>query len=291
MRDSFHAAVKLFFYAFAVMMTMILAHPAYAAISMLCAMIRLSVLKKSVRSCLGVLPLWAIVAAANPLFNQMGDTVLFTAFGRAVTYEALLCGMTGASSFAGTVLWFMCFARELTADQLIPMLAGLTPTFGLLLTMTFRLIPDFFRRAERISGARVCIGRGIDGRASFKNKLEEGLTILSVMTGSTLENAMSEADSLRARGYGCGKRTSFGLQRFRGRDRRALYVLVILAAAALAGALNGAARAEFYPGIHLARPDNAIRLIGMLGYALFLLSPVIMQGMEAIVWNSLKYGR
>ena len=70
---------------------------------------------------------------------------------------------------------------------------------------------------------------------------------LSALTDWALEGSIVTGDSMRARGYGTAKRTSFQIYRMKALDWTLLAVMLTLAGVAAVAAAMGGAAAEFTP--------------------------------------------
>ena len=291
MSDAFsrrHGAVNFIFFALAVVLTVVLLHPVYQAVSLFCAALYYALLRgrKSLRVLLGLLPLWAVLSAVNPLFDTMGQTVLFTYWGRPYTYEALVYGMVLAAMCVAIILWCLCYGIVMTADKFTALFAPLLPSLSLLLVMIFRLIPSYGRKARQIALARRCIGLG--GEDSRRARLKSGMGILSALTTWALEGSIVTADSMRARGYGTAKRTSFQVSRFTPLDGIFLAVFAALSASVIFAAAKGCAQAFYIPVFTCAPMTSPLSLIGIGAWSLFLLIPSIDHIRESILWHSLR---
>ena len=291
MSDAFarrHGAVNFIFFALAVVLTVVLMHPAYQAVALGCAALYYALLRgrKSVKVLLGLVPVWAVLSAVNPLFDTMGQTVLFTYWGRPYTYEALCYGMVLAAMCVAVILWCLCFGLVMTADKFTALFAPLLPALSLLLVMIFRLVPSYGRKARQISGARRCIGLG--GGNSRKSRLQSGMGTLSALTTWALEGSIVTADSMRARGYGTAKRTSFQVSPFTAADGILIGVFFILGAAVIFAAANGCADAVYIPFFAFAPVASPLSLLGIFAWGLFLLIPSVEHIKESIIWHSLR---
>ncbi len=274
-----HPLVNFIFFAGAIGFGVVIRHPAYILLGALSAGIYLCLLlpRKGWRTALGLLPVVLFVAVINPLFNLEGEHLLFTLFGRPYTLEALLYGLAVGGIFAVMMLWFACCSAVLTSDKFICLFGSLIPALSLLLTMVLRLIPNLARKARQLLEARKSIGKGAGDTSSRKEKLLDGVNILSALTDWALEGSIVTADSMRARGYGSGKRTSFRLYRFTGRDGLLLAVMAALAAAVLLfGGMNAA-----YTPVFSADPPS----LSLAAYGVFLGIPIILDGKEALTWH------
>ncbi len=275
------------FFAFALILSMLLLHPLYLAISVCSAAGYYIFLTRmrGVRILAGLLVLFVLLSMVNPLFNTDGAHVLLRLLGRPYTWEALCYGMAVAAMFIAAMLWFMCYNRVMTSDRFTHLFGDMIPALSLLLVMVFRLIPDYMRRARQISGARKCVGRGGSAIANRKEKLRDGLTILSTMTGWALESSVVTADSMRSRGYGTAKRTCFQITLFQARDWLILICMLLLGSGSVCALLQGAAQATFTPELTIANVAGPHRIGGAICYALFLSIPLYLNLWEDFSWR------
>ena len=78
-----HPAVNFLFFAAAIVLTVVLVHPAYLLVSLLCGGAYYAVLRRArcIKTLGFLLIAMVLVAAVNPLFNTLGETPLFLLFG------------------------------------------------------------------------------------------------------------------------------------------------------------------------------------------------------------------
>ena len=281
-RDAFsqcHPAVNFVFFVGAIGFGVVIQHPAYAAVG--CTFAALYYLLLRGRSAwkliLSMLPLAALLSVINPLFNTSGEHILFRLFGRPYTLEALYYGMAIAAVFVVMMLWFGCYNAVLTSDKFTGLFGNLIPALSLLLVMVLRMIPNFFRKMKQIIGARRSIGKGAEKSSSTKEKIGQGMTVLSALTDWALEGSVVTADSMRARGYGSARRTSFQIYRMTPRDWVLLALMVFLAAGVI---VAGGLRAEFTPVLSVAPLTW-----GFAAYCVFLSIPTALHIKEALQWR------
>ena len=281
-----HPLVNFLFFVGAIGMGIMIQHPAYLAAGVLCAGTYYLLLKgRSGLAFLGAMvPLFLVLSAINPLFNTYGERVLFSFFGRPYTLEALLYGGANAAMFVAMLLWFGCYNVVLTSDKFTSLFGNLIPALSLLLVMVLRLIPNLMRKAAQLSGARRSIGRGAAEDAPVKEKLAEGMVVLSALTDWALEGSIVTGDSMRSRGYGTAKRSSFMIYRMTGLDRLLLALILILAAVVVGFALTGAVSAAYTPQLQIA-PITGHRMLGYGAYWAYLLIPTVLHIKEAIQWH------
>ena len=285
MKDAFskcHPAVNFLFFVGAIGMSVVIQHPAFLLAGILTGAVYYLLLngKKGFRTILGLLPMFLILTAINPLFNTMGATPLFHLWGRPYTMEALLYGAAMASMFVIMMLWFGCYNKVLTSDKFTSLFGSLIPSISLLLVMILRMIPNFIRKTEQIIGARKSIGKGAGEAATTKEKLGDGMTVLGALTGWALEGSVVTGDSMRARGYGCTKRTSFMIYRMKAGDWALVAVMTVLLALTVTALCLGQSTAVFVPNIEIMPPSW-----GLAAYTFYLLIPTALHIKEAIQWH------
>ena len=285
MTDAFskcHPAVNFLFFVGAIGMSVVIQHPVFLLAGIATGAVYYLLLngRKGWKTILGLLPMFLILTAINPLLNTMGETPLWYPFGRPYTLEALFYGGALASMFVIMMLWFGCYNKVLTSDKFTSLFGSLIPSISLLLVMILRLIPNFIRKTQGIIGARRSIGKGAGEGASTKEKVRDGMTVLSAMTSWALEGSVVTGDSMRARGYGSAKRTSFMIYRMKAFDWFLVAVMVALLALTITALCLGQAAAAFVPQIHLA-PTSW----GLISYSCYLLIPTALHIKEAIQWH------
>ena len=285
MRDAFcqyHPAVNFLYLLGAIGFGVVIQHPAYLLAGIVGSAAYYLTLKRSsgVKFVLALLPLALLIGIVNPLFNTKGATVLFLLFDRPYTLEALTYGLIIGGIFLVMMLWFGCYSEVLTSDKFTSLFGNIIPSLSLLLVMVLRLIPNFARKARQIMGARKSIGKSPGDAASTKEKVAGGMTVISALTDWALEGSVATADSMRSRGYGCAKRTTFQTYRMSTRDWLLLGVAALLAVAVL---LGGDKTAEFVPTIAIA-PLNW----SFVAYCAYLLIPTALHVKEALTWRILR---
>lgn len=176
----------------------------------------------------------AVCAALNPVFSHRGDTVLFFVGDLAITLESIMYGAVFGLMLAAAFGWSMAAVKYMTSDKYIWLFGRIAPLCGLVLSCALRLIPLFIRRTKDFTAS--------DGSGTFKGSLKA----FSAAVGYSAEEAMSSADSMRARGYGTARRTSYSLYRFGTGEALQLAAVLALSATVIALMLCGSSY-EFYP--------------------------------------------
>ena len=277
-----HPAVNFLFFVGTIGLLVVIQHPAFLLAGVLTGAVYYLLLngKKGWKTILGLLPMFCIVTAINPLLNTLGQTPLFFVFGRPYTLEALYYGGAMGGIFVAVMLWFGCYNKVLTSDKFTSLFGSLIPSISLLLVMVFRMIPNFIRKARQIAGARRSIGKGAGETATVREKCKDGMVVLSALTDWAMEDSVITGDSMRARGYGAAKRSNFQIYRMFRRDWLLLGLTLLLGLLTL---LSGGKTAEFIPALQI-EPLNW----GFGAYCLYLLLPTALHLKEAITWRILR---
>lgn len=274
-----HPLTNFLFFVAAIGFSVVIQHPMYLLASGIAAGCYYLVLngRKGWKLVFGLIPVFVLVSAVNPLFNTYGETVLFPVFGNPYTLEALVYGMVIGGMLVVMLLWFGCYSAVLTSDKFVCLFGSLIPALSMLLVMVLRMIPSLMRKARQLSDARKSIGKGAGEQDTAREKLRDGMNLLSALTDWALEGSIVTADSMRARGYGAAKRTSFQIYRMTPLDYGLIAVMAVLAVAVL---LAGGTAASFTPVFDIAPPTW-----GLGAYLLLLLLPCILHGKETVQWH------
>lgn len=286
-----HPAVNFSFFLAAIVFCVTLNHPAYLLSGFLAAMCYYLLLTqgRGWKLIAGLLPLFLLLTAINPLFNTQGQHILTYVFGRPYTLDALLYGASISAVLVIMLLWFGCYNAVITGDKFTSLFGRFIPALSLVFVMVLRLVPGLLRKADQITGARRAIGKAPSDQAVSRQKLMSGLDVLSCLTSIALEGSVVTADSMRSRGYGSGRATSFQIYRLTASDRILLILITLFTAAVLACALSGAAAASYTPQFFIA-PLNGRGAWGFAAYCLLLFIPTLLHIKEEIQWRILRSG-
>lgn len=283
-----HPAVSLLFFAAAIVFGCIFMHPLYSIVGMISSAVYYALIakRKSIKTFAFLFAVFVVVTAINPLLNTSGKTVLFYVAKRPYTHEALLYGACLAAIAAIVILQAACFAKIMTADKFTALFAKLAPSISLLFVMVLRLVPGYFRKAKQISDARMSIGKGMK-TGSKKQNIIAGATILSSLTSWSLESGVETADSMKSRGYGAGRRTSYRLFVMKAGDWIILAAVSLCTAALIFIAARGGTHVNFTP-VYEAADIRGICGIGAIIYLVLLWIPIFLHIKEEAAWHILR---
>ena len=284
--ERYHPIVNFIYFLAVIAFSVVFMHPICIAISVFCAVFY-SILIKGRRavmfSLIYMLPLFILTAILNPVFNHAGITILtYLPGGNPLTLESLIYGLCAAGMLVSVISWFSCFGEIVSGDKFIYLFGKILPSLALVLSMAFRFVPKFGRDIKEISDAQKGIGQK-DGKTRVE-KAKAGVGILSVMITKSLENAADTALSMKSRGWGSGKRTSFSNYKFTSRDTSALCITILLFAVVLLMALFEGIPAEFFPKIKFCTPNRENAIFFAAYFALSAL-PIIIEIKEALRWK------
>ncbi len=292
-RDTFsgyNPIINFVFFIGAVIFGMFFIHPGFLLCSFILAFAYYITVNgvKGFKLLSGMIVLFIVLSAISPLFNTYGDHVLFTYFGgRHYTLEALYYGMAISAMFVTVITWFASYNSVMTSDKFLYIFGRTAPSVSLVLSMIMRLIPGFKRKVDQIASARKCVGKAGEF-GTKKERIRNGMTIVSTLTTWALEGGIITADSMRSRGYGSGRRSSFAVYRFDSRDILLLIVMIILMTEITFCGIMGGAGVTYTPTLYITGADNIYTIAGMAGYFVFLAIPTTLNITEAITWHILK---
>ena len=285
MNDAFskcHPLVNFLFFAGAMAATVLIQHPAFLLAGVIAGAAYYLLLngKKGWKTVAALAPVFVILTVVNPLFNTLGQTVLFTLFGRPYTLQALYYGGATAGMFVAMMLWFGCYNKVLTGDKFTALFGNVIPVVSLLLVMVFRMVPGLIAKGRQLLGARKSIGKGAGEHALTREKLQSGMTVLGALTSWALEGSIVTGDSMRARGYGTAKRSSFMIYRMTVSDFVLLFFIAMLLGVTAFAGFTGQMGAKFVPTAEIAPLSW-----GLAAYTAYLLIPTVLHIKENVQWH------
>lgn len=272
---SLHPAINFLYFTAVILFSMFFMHPVFLCISFVCGF-TWSVLLNP-RKALGfavkiVFPMIAAMVIVNPLINHMGTTVLLYVNDNQITLESCFYGAAAAAMFSSVLFWFSCSNVVMTSEKFIYLFGRIIPSLSLMFSMVMRFVPRFKVQMKAISDAQEGIHKGVQTGNLF-TRAQNGLKILSILTTWALEDGVTTADSMRARGYGLPNRSSFRIHRFDKRDKLILILLIVLIFFVLWGFFTGQNSIQYFPTI-IMPPITLTGLLSAIVYFLLCAFPV-----------------
>ena len=280
---TYHPAVAFVFLACAIVISMAALQPVFVALSFLGAL-ACSVVCRGARATAGsfvwIVPLWLVVAIANPLFSASGSTEILRIGVRAVYVESLVYGACSGGMLASVFLWFSSYAACMNSANTMAMFGNVLPIVSLMVSQVMRLVPQFVARGRGIAAAQDAVSAAAP--QTKRQQTAGRLRIVSVLMGWGMEDGIERSDAMRARGYACGaRRTTYKRYRFGRADASVLAAIVVLAAVAGACAAAVCLRFSFYPTL-----SGWGAWWAYLPYALLMAVPSALRFKEWLLWRS-----
>ena len=283
----YHPLVNSLYFASVILITMFTSHPILQIIGFTGSVIYLRIAKgneSATRTIVGCFVTFLLIVLLNPLVNHQGVTILFyLSNGNPITLESIIFGLSAGLTFVTAILWFASHNVVMTSDKLMYIYGKITPSLALVFSMSLRFVPLFKRRLGEIQFARSGIVSKTKKRG-FIGKLKESLAIFSAFVSWILESSVETADSMRSRGFGLGKRTSFSLYKFTKRDATCLIYIFVLDILLFWMAKNRLLKMVYYPAIKIAK-FQMITYIGLVLYFLLCLLPSLVCLWEELRWK------
>lgn len=309
----YHPVVNLIFYLLVLGTTMFQMSVGLVFISLFSAVVYYFMLKKTegLKYCTVVVGIIIVSAIINPLFSHKGGTLLFYLFtGNPVTLESIIYGLISAIIIGAMLLWFSTFNQVMGVERILGAIGKVLPNVSLLITMIMRFIPQYTRHQRKVSMVNKVNKRNygekinllnrektekenvIEARKRQKKKngidkiidsIKEGSRTFSITTTWALENSIYTADSMKARGFGTGRRTNYSNYKFQKRDYLLMGWLVILWLVVVFSLEREKVYTYYYPFIQVKN-----NVVVYLIYGLLCLTPVLINVKEEIRWLILK---
>lgn len=146
----------------------------------------------------------------NILTNHGGETYLFYLNDNVVTLESIVYGGILGLQIVLLIHISAIFSRRMTADKLVIVTGSLSPSLAILLSMAIRNISRYQRKIQEIYRYQKCESRS----EHIWEKLFISIRTVSIMVNWALENGLEVSDSMIARGYQSGRRSSYAPVRF-----------------------------------------------------------------------------
>lgn len=287
---NYHPAVNFAYFTAVIVSAMVLMHPVCLVISLVCGFVYSVMLNgiKAVKfSLLCLLPMLIAAALINPAFNHAGITILaYLPSGNPLTLESVAYGIAAAAMLVSVIEWFSCYNKIMTSDKFIYLFGQVIPSLSLILSMTLRFVPRFKAQLNVVSKAQKCIGRDISNGSILK-RTKKAVTIMSVMISWALENSIETADSMKSRGYGLRKRSSFSIFSFDRRDGKAMMYILFLSLYIIAVVLCGGLHFTYFPSLKSVE-ISALTVGAFTAYFMLCIMPVIIELWEVRKWKHIK---
>ena len=283
-----HPAASLLYFVFAILSAMLAKTP--IAVTIIFVFSVLSAFLIVGKKVLKTLPIAFLaiflMSFINPIFSPGGDTLLFSVGRYAFSLEAVIYGLFSSLSLVSVYYWFWSLGVVITDEKILYLFGRRMPHLSMLLSMALGFIPKLKRKYEEIEEAAICLSPDIE--ETTVNKIKRKMKALYTLLSSSLEFSLESADSMRARGYGVGKRTSFSVYFWTGEDTFiSVYATLSFFVCTLVSTLCDLSF-SYYPTIDIALVCSPSALSYAVCCLLLCALPLIITVKENILWQFSK---
>ncbi len=304
-----HPTVNLLFYISVLAFGMLFSHPVCLAVSLTASLIYHIKLngRKAARSfaCF-LLPMLFAVILINTFFNHYGITVLATfPWGNSLTFESIVNGFVTGVVVVSVILWFFTYNEVVTADKFMYVFGKRIPGIALIISMALRFVPMYRVRLREIADAQRGIGKDYR-QGNIITRVKNAGNIIVILVTWALENAIETSDSMRARGYGAGKRKTYSRFVWQPSDTVILTALILIDIILIFGSVFGSLECIYNPQVIInpsadfgttyiinelnikINPLDFLGYLSLLAYTLLMFLPIIIDVKEDLKWHKLK---
>lgn len=283
---SYHPFVLFIYYASVGTLAMFFNHPLFIATAFILLIIanvthdRGQALRKWIPM---LLIMVAFIMILNPFLVSRGSTILFYFRGKQVTLEATLYGIVFALSIAAILIMFISFNLILNGNKFLFIFSKVLPRTAFLTMLAIRFVPLLKDRLEEINAVQNVRGLAMNV-GTLRERTRSGMLRLQILLTWSLEEAIQTSDSMKARGYGLEKRTSYVPYKMEKRDWAWFFVLASLFILCLIGGSLGYGKILIYPELgtlHLYALDWVVFICMILIYSF----PLLAEGGEWLRWK------
>lgn len=222
----------------------------------------------------------------NPFLVSRGTNILFYFRGKQVTLEATMYGFVMALSLIAILMMFVSFNLKLNGNKFLFIFSKFLPRTAFLIMLAIRFVPLLKRRLDEISAVQYVRGKTIVF-GSLKERIRNALVMLQILLTWSLEEAIQTADSMKARGYGLGKKSSYVPYQMEKRDWIWMIILFCSLVVCIFCGLLGYGKIVIYPQLgtlHLY-PLDWVAYVCMVTIISF---PLLVEGRELMRWKFSK---
>lgn len=258
-----HPLVIFAYYAVALLLVIGFAHPIFLLISFFLLFVQRFLvvgIRKSLRSFFYGISATLLCVLINPLVNHRGVTLLFMLGDMRITKEAVYYGFYMALILIVSLYLFTCFSHNMTAEKILTLMGQCMPSLCLIFSMVLRLVPKVsrdYRELQAVHGKKI--------------------HLLSVLTGMEMEDSLERSISMKQRGYGRNRRSSYYKKKMAWQDG---CFLTFIGLVLFWFFQSGGEAVRYFPSVFL--PSFTVRRYGVA--VSYMAIPILLRGKEEIKW-------
>ncbi len=286
----YHPLVGFFYFLAVIGFSMVFMHPICTFFSIVVGILTFGFLKglKEIPKIMGLLLALVVFGGIfNGIFNHRGVTMIFyLPSGNPFTLEAVIYGAVASGVIGAVMSWLFCLNLVMTSEKIMYLFGKALPNLALVFSMTLGFGEKFKRQISDSIMAQKCL-KVTETKNSKSLQLKNAITAFSVSLSIMLEDSIETVNSMRARGFGIGKRTAFSLFVFQKRDLIMLAVIFILSILVGISCIKQVFFFEAFPSIRF-QPITAENLWAYVAYLALLSIPIFTEIWGEIKWKFLK---
>lgn len=219
----------------------------------------------------------------NPFLVSRGTNILFYFRGKQVTLEATMYGVVMSLAIVSVLVMFISFNLILNGNKFLFIFSKVLPRTAFLTMLSIRFVPLLKERLDEINAVQRIRGMTIK-EGTIRNRAKNGLVMIQILLTWSLEEAIETSASMKSRGYGIGKKSSYIPYKMEKRDWGWLLTLFTLFLICIAGGLLGYGKIVIYPQLGTLQlyPLDWVLFIAMMILVSF---PLIVEGREYLRWK------
>ena len=282
-----HPIILAFYFFTVITVTMFFSSPVFlitsllASISVYCSLFGFLVFLKKSRNLAVIIILCTII---NPLFSKNGENVLLDFWRIKITLQSLLFGLSFGIILVCSILWFLCLSKVITSEKMLYLFGKRMPRVALTISLSLRLIPDFFEKFRSTSQTQKALG--LYTQRGLKEQVKSASGIFLSVCSDALENSAQTSDSMRARGFGINKYAIYSKYRFYQHDLWVSSIIALLVCCFVFGNILGDTKFYYYPTLSPVS-FNTYNILCYFCFGLIAFLPIIIKIKEDVKWKYL----
>lgn len=235
------------------------------------------------------IPMSLLIIILNPLTSHVGTTQIYITGNFSITLEALIYGILMSTSLLIILLVFTSYNRAVSYQEMLYLFSKRFPHISMVIIMALRFVPLLSYRLSEVNKVFRFNQKKPNSETgeSRADKIKKNANKLAVVVSWSMEESMLTAKSMKARGYGIKKRTSYLSYKFRRIDYLFISLILITTITSLFGLLQGYGRIEVYPTISFNISENILSIY-YLAFLILLIPMIYMELRERMVWYEFK---
>lgn len=230
-----------------------------------------------------ILFLSSLIIIMNPLFNHRGSHILGYLFNNPITLEAIVQGLIYGLSLASIILLFTVFNLIFTSNMFTFLFSKLSHQWSIIIMLSMRFVPQIRRNIQELQDIQSLKGISMT-EGSLKQRLKNGMQFIQMILAQSLEDSITVADSMTARGYGIKKPSTYADYTMKRKDYLSLLFFLLVSICLILGWKSDHANLQLQPSLGIAWYGGLQNLF-LFVWLLFFGFILIMEGKEIMKWR------